>query len=578
MKNSFSTFSLLITGLVLLLFRFLPFSLKEDKNLMVTDWDALGYYMYLPGIFIYDDYKKFDWLAEINEKYAVTGGDFYQASKLENGNYVGKYFAGVAILQSPLFFIGHLSAGMLGYDQDGFSPPYQWAISLGVIFYVILSLFGLRYVLLQFFNDRDVAVTLVLLTLASNLIQYVSIHNGMSHGFIFPLYVLILFFTFKWHERPAMVWAFAIGMTIGLATICRPTEAIMLFIPLLWGIQNKDASKEKWAKVKSNKSHIYALVVGGTLAIAPQIIYWKSVTGSFVHNVGSKWEFFNPHFRVLFGPENGWFVYTPVALFFVLGFFFLKKYPFKKSVLYFCLINIWIIIAWHDWRYGATYSTRALSQSYPVFAFALAALVHEVSKTKFKIPFYGIGIFLIAANLFQIKQYNEGIIHYHDMNWQYLKAIYLDADPTPLDMSLLDTQDFLYDENDFSKEEYELELTPESLEVKLGNDLLLFEYPDSVISNSLKDIKWLKFSFELDFEVGPGPNDFLTTGFEGGEPQTKIRLLNPITKPAQANRYEFFFKLQEKPIDKPLQLRLEAGGEVRLKKLEARCWMLESGR
>jgi len=61
--------------------------------------------------------------------------------------------------------------------------------------------------------------------------------------------------------------------------------------------------------------------------------------------------FLNPWFRVLFGPEKGWFLYTPISIMMLAGLFLIKKYPFQKSVITFCLLNIWIIIAWSDWRY-----------------------------------------------------------------------------------------------------------------------------------------------------------------------------------------------------------------------------------
>jgi hypothetical protein len=94
--------------------------------------------------------------------------------------------------------------------------------------------------------------------------------------------------------------------------------------------------------------------------------------------MGSKWYFLFPFFRVLFGFENGWFVYTPITILFVLGFFFIKEYPFRKAVIAFCLLNIWIIISWSDWKYRGTYSTRALVQSYPVFAFPLTAIITKI--------------------------------------------------------------------------------------------------------------------------------------------------------------------------------------------------------
>lgn len=110
--------------------------------------------------------------------------------------------------------------------------------------------------MLRFFDDLAVAISLFLMVMATNLIQYVSIKGGMSHAYIFLLYVLVIHATIKWHEKPSAFWAAVTALIIGLATICRPTEAIMLFIPLLWNTHNKEASKLKWELVKRHKKHI----------------------------------------------------------------------------------------------------------------------------------------------------------------------------------------------------------------------------------------------------------------------------------------------------------------------------------
>ncbi|MBW6481251.1 MAG: glycosyltransferase family 39 protein, partial [Bacteroidales bacterium] len=370
--------------------------------LKVTTWDALGYYMYLPAIFIYNDTRELNWFPSVDEEYAVSGGVFYQAGRQENGSYVFKYLGGVAILQMPFFFAGHLAAGYLGYKTDGFSSPYQWAVAIGALFYFAVMLFVLRKVLLRFFSDTVVAITLVLLCLATNMIQYVAADSAQSHSFLLPLYALLLYTSVRWHEKPALIHAVLTGYIIGLATICRPTEAVMLFIPLLWNLHSKEKAKEKWSLVKRHKSHLVAAVIAGFAAILPQLVYWQYSTGSFIYNVGSKWDFLTPHLRVLTGWEKGWIIYTPVTLFFLVGLFFVNRFPFKKAVVVFCLLNLYIIISWHDWRYGGSYSARALVQSYPVFALPFAAFISKIILTRWRFGFFAMGLFLVYLNLFQI--------------------------------------------------------------------------------------------------------------------------------------------------------------------------------
>ena len=386
--------------------------------------------MYLPAKYIYHDEKELNWFPKIDSTYNLSGGNLYQASKYKNGNYVFKYLEGVSIIQIPAFFIAHFMSSKLGYPSDGFSLPYQYAIAFVCLIWCIISFIFLRKILLIYFEDWIVSLVLLLVTLATNLIQYVALEGGQSHGYIFPLYVYILFFTIKWHETFQKKYALIIGLIIGLASISRPTEVVMLFIPLLWNMQTKAQRIEKINYLKNNYSQLLIAIAGLIIGIIPQLLYWKRITGSFIYDVGSKWDFLNPHFRVLFGWEKGWFIYTPITILFVLGLFFIKKYNFYKSILTFCLINIYIVIAWHIWRYGGSYSTRALVQSYPIFALPFGALLHYLHSKKILNYLIPVFPYLIYVNIFQIGQYNKTILHYDDMNRTYYSAIYLNNNPT----------------------------------------------------------------------------------------------------------------------------------------------------
>ena len=541
MKNLFSFGACVLVSLVLIQYRLSYTDVQAGKPLKITTWDAFGYYMYLPSSVIYGDMTELEWLPEMDSTYNLTGGDLYQSNIHTNGNYVNKYLGGVSIMQAPFFFIGHAIAISSHYNADGFSPPYQYSIAFGAIFYCILALFILRNILLRYYSDHAVALSILLMVLATNLIQYISIDSAMSHAFIFPLYAFVLYATIKWHETPKLKWAIAIGLTIGLATISRPTELIMLFIPLFWGTQNKEASKVKWQLVKANRKHVLFAMFFGIIGIAPQLIYWKMTAGSFIYDVGSKWFFLNPFFRVLFGFENGWFIYTPVTILFVLGFFFLKKFPFRKSVIVFCLLNIWIVIAWSDWKYGATYSTRALVQSYPVFLLGFTGVVQWILTKKWKSPFFALTGFLIYANLFQIWQYNTTVLHYRDMNRKYYASIYLDSNPTPLDMSLLDTDEVLYDESGFKSTLIYSLKEQTSIEGDIGSPAII-----AVENIGESPEGWVKVEVTLEMEEGFA-SCYLHGKIETGDThkETKIRFNNPVSEADKINNYAFYIKLPE---------------------------------
>jgi hypothetical protein len=111
-------------------------------------------------------------------------------------------------------------------------------------------------VLKRYYCDAVVALTLLMLVLATNAIQYISVDNAQSHGYLFALYSLVLWATIKWHEAPRIRHAVLIGAIIGLAAVARPTEAIMLFIPVAveHGFQNGSKS-EVGAGARLSRTH-----------------------------------------------------------------------------------------------------------------------------------------------------------------------------------------------------------------------------------------------------------------------------------------------------------------------------------
>ena len=541
MKKILSLIACIIACVVLTQYRVTYSEIKNDQPIKVTTWDAFGYYMYLPGMFIYHDVTQLKWLPDIDKKYGVTGGDGIQAEMQKNGNYAFKYLGGVAMMEAPLFFIGDQVAKHSNYPADGFSKPYQYALSFGVLFYCLLAIFLLRYILLLYFSDLTAAITILMVTLGTNFIQYAAIDNCQSHSYLFVLYVLVLFTTLRWHRQPHMLWAILTGYIIGLATMTRPTEAIMLFIPLLWNTHTKEAAKEKWQMVRSHRGQIIAAAIAGFIGVLPQLLYWKHATGSFIFDVGSKWDFLNPHFRVLFGWEKGWFIYTPITMFFVAGLFFIKKYPFAKSVLWFCILNIYIVIGWHIWRYGGSYSTRALMQSYPVFALAFAAVAEQIGTKKWRIAFYVLCAYLLGVNLFQITQYRTTTLHYDEMNRRYYAAIYLNPNPTPLDMDLLDSDEQLHSEQGFHATILAHPDTVTQLHIPNGGNAVLYETDLTIKDN--KDT-WLKIEGNLKVDAGQW-RSYLVADVKAGDSvkQTKIRLYNAISPEGKDNPYVFYMQV-----------------------------------
>ena len=108
-----------------------------------------------------------------------------------------------------------------------------------------------------------------------------------------------------------------------------------------------------------------------------QFAYWKYASGKFIinpygsGNPGEGLELFHPHIlEVLFSFRKGWFIYTPMMLFTMIGFWQMYKHNknlFAPVFIYF-IINFYIVSSWSCWWYGACFGVRSLIPSYAVLS------------------------------------------------------------------------------------------------------------------------------------------------------------------------------------------------------------------
>ncbi|GAA4470371.1 hypothetical protein GCM10023093_31510 [Nemorincola caseinilytica] len=387
---------------------------KQEKTEATLSWDVSGYYWYLPSIFIYNDLTGQSFKDSILNRYAPTNQDFQQAMKVENGNYVMKYSSGMAVMYLPFFAAAHIMAKPLGYPPDGFSPPYQLAIQLGGILVSILGLWYLRRLLLLYYDDKVVAIALLMLAAGSNYLNYAAIDCGMSHCWLFTLYVLLLLNTHHFYREYKAKHAIRIGLLVGLATLTRPTDILSCMIPLLWGMEGISITsiRERMALLVSRYRLFLLAVACAAPVVAIQLIYWKYASGHWmVYSYGGQefsWK--HPHiYDYTLSYRSGWLVYSPIMVFAFLGLLpFAMRGKNKVAIIAFFLLNYYVVTAWDIWWYGG----RAMVQSYPVLMFPIAAAVEvAIERRWLAVIFWPVVLLLTYYNLWLTVQYHGGKLY-----------------------------------------------------------------------------------------------------------------------------------------------------------------------
>lgn len=424
--NPFSKYAywLCVAVLTYTAFFFYPKWEKSGSEATLS-WDVCGYYYYLPAIFIYKDLKNVAFHTDLDKKYQYQGGDFYAALPLNTPplgagglghRLVMKYTSGMAIMYAPAFFTAHLLAKHLGYEADGFSKPYQMAIGIWSLLWSFVGLWFLRKMLIKGgFNDKSVAFTSILYVLATHYLNYAAIDSAMTHSYIFTLYAILLWLILKFDNTPSVGKAIGMGICIGLAALARPTELIVILIPLLWGVSNFEAMKMRFTFLKRHISMVFITAAVAFLIGFIQLIYWKYTTGHFIYNsYGSedKMEWLHTHIiDGLFSARKGWLVYTPAMLFSLIGFVFLykKRREYFWTMGIFTVLFIYVSFAHNIWWYGGGLGQRQMIQIYPMLAFPLAAFFDYVLQNKIWRIIVSVSMLIcIYLNIWLLYQAHKG--------------------------------------------------------------------------------------------------------------------------------------------------------------------------
>lgn len=446
--NKISLYSFRLSALLLVASAFFYYPKWQQPNTEATiSWDVAGYYLYLPAVFIYGDVKQLSFGEEMLAKY--HSAPELSAFQHPSGNRVMKYSCGQALQYLPWFLAGHAGAKVLGYPADGFSLPYQFAISMGSLLVAMLGLWFLRNTLLRFFSDRATAITLLLIALGTNYLEYTAFHGALTHNWLFTVYALLLYATIRFYEKPSYAGAALIGLLVGWAALTRPTDLVAAIIPLAWGLRSRTDMAERLAFWRA---HLPKLALAATLTAATgfiQLAYWKYVSGEWIvysyQEQGFSW--FKPHLLDgLFSYRAGWLVYSPVMFFALIGFFPLSRQQPRlwPAALVFGLLYIYITTAWNIWWYGGSLGQRAMVQSYPVWALALAAFVEWVFRQKrpFQIIFGALAVLFLWYNLWLTHHAHKGgLLKVGEMTKAYFWKILGKNEVEENAVKLLDTKD-----------------------------------------------------------------------------------------------------------------------------------------
>lgn len=378
--------------------------------------DGIGYYAYLPAIFIDNN------LHDLPHNPAYT-------NKV-NTRTVNKYFAGTSLLIAPFFAVAYTSARVFDYDVDGYSLPFQFMVAIASVFYLFLGLFCLAKLLALFnVSKLNSAIVVVLILFGTNLLYYSVIACSMSHVYSFAMISCFALAGKKSLTTHHLKYFYLSAFLLGVIILIRPINGIvLLLIPVL--SNNKDEFKELLTVLFKRWYHVIFSLLLLSLVLFIQPFAWHEQTGSFFlwsySNEGFYFQY-PQFFNVLFSSRKGLFIYTPltlISLTALIVIFQKNKFQFY-SILSFLLVATYIISCWWNWYYGDSFGLRAFIDFYPVCGLLLGILLENVSVRFKRNILLAVLMAILSISMVQTYQYYYGIIHPFSMNAEKYWYVFL---------------------------------------------------------------------------------------------------------------------------------------------------------
>jgi len=415
----------ILACILLYIWQVLSVANKYQRFEKVINEDAVGYYLILPALFIYND-PNFQFIdSSIRQQENHKGYFPPVVNQLGNNKNVCKYYSGVALLQSPFFIIGN-SILQQFESYSGFELPYHYLILLSVIFYVswsiILLLKSLKLLSIPWYWSMTMVIVVIF---GTNLQLYTTYDLAYSHSYSFFCFIALIYCSLIYRQNPQLKTILFIGLLMGLIVVIRPANLLITLVPLFI---------IPFPVVKNQvKRHLLPLIV--CLSIAPliQMSLWHWQTGHWIvyPYQSETLNLFNPQLAELLWSYNcGWFTYTPVmpiiVVFSCIALLIQRKFKALLAVILILFPSIYIIASWYYIHYGCTLGCRPITEFYgPIILLFAHSIRPFFMKKWFYLSFLTIGISSLIYNQILHYQFSNFILNSCEMNKENFKMIFL---------------------------------------------------------------------------------------------------------------------------------------------------------
>jgi len=234
---------------------------------------------------------------------------------------------GCAILWAPFYAAGHIVARASGAPVDGFSRPYVAAVAYGSALYGFLAI--ALAVLAARRLGLDASRGALAVWLGTPLLFYMYVAPPFSHACSAFSVALFVYIWLRVRDEWSVRGLAALGAAGALMAMVREQDAFFVVGPALDFLWTAARGRTASGLRKAAHGHwtaVLAAAVAFGAVFALQAATYVRLNGHVGPHasVARKMNWAAPHaLQVLFSPEHGFFVWTPLALIALAGLLFL---------------------------------------------------------------------------------------------------------------------------------------------------------------------------------------------------------------------------------------------------------------
>jgi hypothetical protein len=378
--------------------------------------DEIQYFAYLRSLWFDRDLSFENEYRYFYDRGVARSQGFHETfleRQTEAGRRVNFGTIGCAILWAPFYAAGDLVARATARPRDGFSKPYIAAAAYGSAVYGLLAI-ALAILSAERLGLPSFAAALAV-WIGTPLLFYMYVAPPFSHAcsaFAVALFVWTwLKVRGSWSGRGLL----ALGVAGGLMAMVREQDLFFVAGPAVDFVVS--AVKARW--YVSNPGRWLAVaacgVLGFALAFVPQAIAYLRLNGHVGPSrvVTRKMSWHAPHgLQVLFSPEHGYFVWTPLALVAIAGLVWLavartrNETRIARCMLLMVALQVYVGGSVESWTVAGAFGQRRFIALTIFLVIGLATVLQSGAKRV-------VGVVVVLAaywNLALIAEFATGLM------------------------------------------------------------------------------------------------------------------------------------------------------------------------